>query len=60
MHHSEKHVSRLLILLLDVLLDGVRERNVARLVALHYLASGFADDDDMIVFVYYLHIRGQN
>ena len=51
MNHAEEHLTRLLVLLLDILLYGLTERFVARLVALHYLATLLRDDDDVVVLV---------
>ena len=59
-HHSEKHVPRLGIRLFDVFLHGVRQRFVARLVALYNLAAALADDDYVVVFVDYDHFLMKN
>ena len=59
MRHTEVDLPRLGILLLDIGLDLVTERLVARLVALHNLTSRLGDDDDMIILVEYLHMYGQ-
>ena len=56
MHHTEKYISRLVILLLDVLFHSLRERFVAGLVALHDFATSLRDYDYMVVFVNYLHV----
>ncbi len=55
MHHAEEDVAGFLVFLLDILLHRFGERSVAGLVALDYFAGGLADDDDMVVFVNYLH-----
>ena len=55
MYHSEEHIARLIILLLDVLLNDVGERSVASLVALYYLAALFVDDDNVVVCVDYVN-----
>ena len=56
MDHAEEDLAGLLVFLLDVLLHDVRERAVAGLVALHDLAALLVDDDDVVVFVDYLHV----
>ena len=56
MHHAEKDVPRLVVLLLDILLHHLREGLVARLVALDDFASLFVDDDDVVVLVDDLHV----
>ena len=53
--NAEKDGAGLGITLLDVGLDALGERLVAGLVALHNLAGGLADDDDVVVLVEYLH-----
>ena len=55
-HHAQEHVARLLVLLLQIVLHQLRQRPVARLVALHYFAALLGDDDDMVVLVDYLHV----
>ena len=55
MHHAEKHVARLMVLLLDIFLHRLSEWRVAGLVALHDLATLLIDDDDVIVLVNDLH-----
>ena len=54
-HHTEEHVAGLGVGFLDVLLDGVAQGLVAGLVALHNFTSRLGDDDDVVVFVDYLH-----
>ena len=56
MHHAKEYVARLSVLHLYVFLHDVGERLVTGLVALYYLATCLVDDDDMIVFVDYLHL----
>ena len=51
MDYTEKHFAGFSIFFLDVCLDIVGQGAVAGLVALNNLASGFVDDDDMVVFV---------
>ena len=55
MDDAEEHLAGLLVLLLDVFLDGLAERLVTRLVALHNFAAVLADDDDMVVLVDNFH-----
>ena len=54
-HHAEEHVPRLVVLLFDVFLHHLRQRLVAGLVALHNLRTAFVDDDEVVVFVDYVH-----
>ena len=56
MHDAEEDVARLLVLLLQVGLHRLRQRLVARLAALHYLAAALRNDDDVVVLVDDLHI----
>ena len=53
--HTEEHVARLLISLLDESFQSLAERFITRLIALHNLMASLADHNEMIVFVYYLH-----
>ena len=55
MNNTKEDVAWFGIRFLDVLLDGVAEGLVAGLVALHNFTSRLGDDDDVVVFVYYLH-----
>ena len=48
---AEEDLAGLLVFLLQVGLDGLAERCVARLVALYNLAALLGDDDDVVVFV---------
>ena len=52
---AEEDGAGLGVLLLDVGFDALGERFVAGLVGLYDFAGGFADDDDVIVLVEYLH-----
>jgi len=54
-HNTEEHVAGLGVGFLDVLLDDLAQGLVAGLVALHNFTSRLGDDDDVVVFVYYLH-----
>ena len=55
MRHAEKHLARLVVLDFDIRLDGLAQRCVARLVALHDLVAGLIDSNDMVVFVEDFH-----
>ena len=55
MHHTQKHIAGLGILLLKILLDCFRERHVARLIALNDFRHSLVDYNDMIVFVNNFH-----
>ena len=55
MDNTKEYSTRLLVLLLDVGLDHLRQWGVTRLVALHYLTTLFGDDDNVVVFVEYFH-----
>ena len=50
-------VARLGVLLPDPLPQLIRQRGIARLIALHDLVARLADGDQVIVFVNDLHIR---
>ena len=51
MDNTKEDVTRLLVTSLQVVLHDIRERRVARLVALHNLAAGLVDYYDVVVFV---------
>ena len=51
MRDTKEDLAGLVVLLLDVRLDGLGEGRVARLVALHNLAARLVDGYDMIIFV---------
>ena len=55
MNHTKKHLAWLLVLLLDIVLDNVREGAIASLVSLYDLPTLLIDYDNMIVLVDYLH-----
>ena len=52
---AQKDGTWLGVLLLDIRLDGFRQRGVSRLVALHNFAALLSDDDDVVILVNYLH-----
>ena len=51
----QKHIARLGVSFFEPSLYDFAQRSVACLVALHYLANLLVDDNDMIVFVDYIH-----
>ena len=51
MGDAEEHLAGLLVPLLDIGLDGLGERRIARLIALDDLVAGLVDGYDMVVFV---------
>lgn len=51
MRDAKEDLAELVVLFLDVCLDGLGEGRVARLVALHNLAARLVDGYDMIIFV---------
>lgn len=51
MRDAKEDLAWLVVLLLDICLDGLGEGRVARLVALHNLAARLVDGYDMIIFV---------
>lgn len=55
MAHADEDVAGLGVFLLEPGCNGLAEGCVAGLVALHYLAGSLVDDDDVVVFVEYLH-----
>ena len=57
MHNADEHVARLGVFLSDPLPQLIRQRGIARLIALHDLVARLADGDQVIVFVNDLHIR---
>ena len=57
MHNADEHVARLSVFLSDPLPQLIRQRGIARLIALHDLVARLADGDQVIVFVNDLHIR---
>ena len=50
-HHTQVHVAWFVVLLLQPLLNNIREGSIAGLVALHNLPCLFVDDNKMVVFV---------
>ena len=55
MYHAQEHLARLGILLLDIRLYGFRQGNIPCLITLYDLTALLVHDDDMVVFVEYLH-----
>jgi hypothetical protein len=55
MDYAEKYVAGLLVMLFDPVFNDFAERAVAGFVALDNFAGGFVDDDDVVVFVKYVH-----
>jgi hypothetical protein len=51
MGDAEEHLAGLIVPLLDIGLDGLGERRIARLIALDDLVAGLVDGYDMVVFV---------
>ena len=51
MHHTQKHIARLVVLRLDVILYRFGEWRVANLVALDNLATLPLNNNDVVVFV---------
>ena len=49
--HAQKYLSGFVILLFDICLNGLRERYIAGLVALHNLVASLIDGYNMVVFV---------
>lgn len=55
MRHAQENLTGLMVFVLDIRLDGLAQRRVTRLIALHDLVAGLVDGYDMIVFVEYGH-----
>ena len=51
MNQSGKHIARLVVFLLDVILDIVEKTHITGLVALHNLRRKLVDDNQMIILV---------
>ena len=55
MGNAKEDLAGLVVFLFNISLHHLGERCIARLVALHYLAAGLVDGNDMIIFVEYSH-----
>lgn len=55
--NAHKNIPGLLVAVLDESFQSLGNRLIAGLVALHYLVTGLRHGDDVIVFVYNLHLR---
>lgn len=53
--HAQKDIARLLVALLDEAFQGLGQWFVARLVGLHDFVARLRHDDEVVVFVDYLH-----
>ena len=51
MHHTQKNVPGLVVLLLQIGLDNIREGSIASLVSLYDLPALFVYNNNMIIFV---------
>ncbi len=56
MHDPEEYVPRLVVLRLEILFEDVYERFISGLITLYDLSRLFIDDEEMVVFVEYVHL----
>lgn len=57
MHNTAKYVSRLVVFLFKIIFDMFGEWGVSGLVSLHDFSRRFVDNNYVIVFVYYFHVK---